>query len=115
MIVFLSARLPPLYRSLTAASNSSLVTMLTRLIPPSARLPSREQLRRGNCHDSAAVLARQCGSHLDCRRPATACADLTFHTVRIAPFDESGPYIFTCQPRAWCSLDPIFEEPKSPS
>src|SRR5690242_11180078 len=71
MIVFLSARLPPLYRSLTAASNSSLVTMLTRLIPPSARLPSREQLRRGNCHDSAAALARQSGSHLDCRRPQT--------------------------------------------
>src|SRR5215467_15655261 len=60
MIVFLSARLLPLYRSLTAASNSSLVAMLTRLIPPSARLPSREQLRRGNRHDSGAVLARQC-------------------------------------------------------
>jgi molybdate transport system substrate-binding protein len=34
--------------------------MLTRLIPPSARLPLWEQLRRGNGHDSGAVLARQC-------------------------------------------------------
>src|SRR5215475_12690593 len=66
MIVFLSARLLPLYRSLTAASNSSLVAMLTRLIPPSARLPSREQLRRGNRHDSGAVLARQCAREMDC-------------------------------------------------
>ena len=60
MIVFLSARQLALYRSLTAASNSSLVAMLTRLIPSSARLPLWEQLRRGNDHDSGAVLARQC-------------------------------------------------------
>ena len=34
--------------------------MLNRLIPPSARLPQQEQLKRGNSHDSGAFLARQC-------------------------------------------------------
>jgi len=67
MIVFLSTRLLALYRSLTAASSASLVAMLTRLIQPSARPPAREQLRRGNGHDSGAVPARQCGTHPDCR------------------------------------------------
>jgi hypothetical protein len=41
--------------------------MLTRLISSPARLPLQEQLKRGNGHDSGAVLARQCGSHPDCR------------------------------------------------
>src|SRR3954447_25556890 len=74
MIVFLSARQLALYRSPTAASNSSLVAMLTRLIPPSARLPLWEQLRRGNGHDSGAVLARQCGrsAKLPQKSPARA-------------------------------------------
>src|SRR5262245_17032496 len=53
---------PPDHRSLTAARSLSLVAMLTRLIPASARLPPRERLRRGNGHDSGAFLARQCGT-----------------------------------------------------
>jgi len=71
MIRDLSALPLALYRSLTTASSSSRVAMLTRLIQPSARLPTRERLRRGNCHDSGAFLARQCGSHPVCRRPTT--------------------------------------------
>src|SRR5262245_29515404 len=68
MIRDLSALSLARYRSLTAARSSSLVAMLTRLIVPPPSSPSREQLKRGNGHDSGTVLARQCASHLDCRR-----------------------------------------------
>src|SRR4051794_35677760 len=105
MIVFLSARQLALYRSLTAASSSSLVAMLTRLIPPSARLPLWEQLRRGNGHDSGAVLARQCASK---RQKKPSHRTETENKTRIVSLDQvhcDGP-LFDPWPRQLGESEP---------